>query len=74
MDGIFFDQMAGLEPADFSLDAHRRIFSRMVQVHTRGERVDRVTVATELEKFNELEACGGLSYLISLDDGLPHIP
>jgi replicative DNA helicase len=25
-------------------------------------------------KFNELEACGGLSYLVELDDGLPQIP
>jgi replicative DNA helicase len=25
-------------------------------------------------KFNELEACDGLSYLVSLDDGLPQIP
>jgi replicative DNA helicase len=25
-------------------------------------------------KFNELEACDGLTYLVSLDDGLPHIP
>ena len=25
-------------------------------------------------KFNELESCDGLSYLVSLDDGLPQIP
>jgi replicative DNA helicase len=25
-------------------------------------------------KFNELEACDGLSYLVSLDDGLPQLP
>ena len=40
----------------------------------RGERIDRVTVANELMKFNELESCDGLSYLVSLDDGLPQIP
>src|SRR5262249_29560 len=28
----------------------------------------------ELLRFNELEACDGLSYLVSLDDGLPKIP
>ena len=37
----------------------------------RGERIDRVTVANELMRFNELESCDGLSYLVSLDDGLP---
>ena len=32
-----------------------------------------VTVANELLRYNELESVDGLSYLISLDDGLPHI-
>ena len=41
--------------------------------HQSGENIDRVTVANELMKFNELEACDGLSYLVSLDDGMPHI-
>jgi replicative DNA helicase len=39
----------------------------------RGERIDRVTVANELMKQNQLESIDGLSYLVSLDDGLPQI-
>ncbi|HEY1339871.1 MAG TPA: replicative DNA helicase [Bryobacteraceae bacterium] len=75
LDDSFFVQAAGtLEADDFSLEKHRRIFRRMGDLHDRGERVDRVTVANELMKFNELEACDGLSYLVSLDDGLPQIP
>ena len=35
--------------------------------------IDRVTVANELLRYNELESCDGLSYLVSLDDGLPQI-
>ena len=46
----------------------------MGELHERGENIDRITVANELMKFNELEACDGLSYLVSLDDGLPQIP
>src|SRR2546426_12308117 len=46
----------------------------MGELQDRGEKIDRVTVANELMKFNELEACDGLSYLVSLDDGLPQIP
>ena len=46
----------------------------MGELHERGEKIDRITVANELMKFNELEACDGLSYLVSLDDGLPQIP
>ena len=75
LDDSFYVQAAGaLEADDFSLEKHRRIFRRMGDLSERGEKVDRVTVANELMKFNELEACDGLSYLVSLDDGLPRIP
>ena len=75
LDDSFYVQAAGtLEPDDFSLEKHRRIFKRMGDLQERGEKIDRVTVANELMKFNELEACDGLSYLVSLDDGLPLIP
>jgi replicative DNA helicase len=75
LDDTLYVQAAGtLEPGDFSLEKHRRIFQRMGELQTRGERIDRITVANELMKFNELEACDGLTYLVSLDDGLPQIP
>src|SRR5271166_5236171 len=75
LDDSLYVQAAGtLEPDDFSLEKHRRIFKRMGDLQQRGEKIDRVTVANELMKFNELEACDGLSYLVSLDDGLPQIP
>jgi len=75
LDDTFFIQAAGeLEAEDFSLEKHRRIFKRMADLHERAEKIDRITVANELMKFNELEACDGLSYLVSLDDGLPQLP
>jgi replicative DNA helicase len=75
LDEAMYVQAAGtLEPDDFSLEKHRRIFRRMGELQERGEKIDRVTVANELMKFNELEACDGLSYLVSLDDGLPQLP
>jgi len=74
LDDTFYVQAAGgLDAEDFSLEKHRRIFKRMGDLNDRGEKIDRVTVANELMKFNELEACDGLSYLVSLDDGLPHL-
>jgi replicative DNA helicase len=74
MDDAQFVQVAGaLEPDDFSLEKHRRIFQRMTDLNARAERIDRVTVANELLRYNELESCDGLSYLVSLDDGLPRI-
>jgi replicative DNA helicase len=75
LDDSFFIHAAGaLESGDFALEKHRRIFARMAELHERGEKIDRITVANELLRFNELEACDGLSYLVSLDDGLPKIP
>lgn len=74
MDDTYFIQVASsLEPEDFSLEKHRRIYARMTDLSTRGERIDRVTVANELMKHNQLESVDGLSYLVSLDDGLPQI-
>ncbi|HUA64108.1 MAG TPA: replicative DNA helicase [Verrucomicrobiae bacterium] len=75
LDHNLYIQSAGtLEAEDFSLEKHRRIFKRMGELYERGENIDRITVANELMKFGELETCDGLSYLVSLDDGLPQIP
>ena len=72
-DSVFIQVAATLDPTDFSLEKHRRIFSRMVDLSQQGEKIDRVTLANELMKHNQLEACDGLTYLVSLDDGLPQI-
>ena len=75
LDDSFFIQAAGtLDADDFSIEKHRRIFRRMGDLNERGEKIDRITIANELMKFGELEACDGLTYLVSLDDGLPQIP
>src|SRR3954465_6879538 len=89
-DSVYVQAAGTLEADDFSLQKHRLIFRpmgdlqdrgepiamfrRMGELQARGERVARVTVANELMKFNELESCDGLSYLVSLDDGLPQVP
>lgn len=67
-------QIAGhVEPEDFAIEKHRRIFLRMLDLHARGERIDRVTLANELMRHGQLESVDGLSYLVSLDDGLPQL-
>ena len=72
-DSAFVSVAGGLDADDFSLESHRRIFTRMLDLSTRAEKVDRVTLANELMRYNQLESVGGLTYLISLDDGLPQI-
>jgi replicative DNA helicase len=74
LDDTRFIDIAGIiTQDDFALEKHRRIFTRMSEIHARGEKIDRVTVANELLRWNELESVDGVSYLVSLDDGLPHI-
>ncbi len=69
-----FLQVAGtLTAEDFSIEKHRRIFTRMTDLHERGENIDRVTLANELMRQGQLQSVDGLSYLVSLDDGLPQV-
>src|ERR1035441_8513799 len=73
-DSFYIETASTLEVSDFSLESHRRIFKRMGDLSERGEKIDRITVISELQKYRELESVGGFGYLISLDDGLPQIP
>jgi replicative DNA helicase len=75
LDGGRWREVAGaLSVEDFSLEVNRRIFSSMEALVQRGQRIDRVTVADELMKQGRLESIGGLTYLVSLDEGIPEIP
>ena len=56
---------------DFSLDSHRRIFTRMAELIDAGRAVDIVTLSDELARRKEVEAIGGVAYLASLTEGLP---
>jgi replicative DNA helicase len=74
LDDSAFVQIAGqLGPEDFSLEKHKRIFARINDLALRGEKIDRVALANELMRHGQLESVDGLSYLVSLDDGLPQI-
>ena len=64
--------VAHLTPADFSIEAHRRIYSVILHLYNAGSAVDRVTVANELNRRKQLESVG-IANLVSLDDGLPQI-
>src|SRR6516164_3404792 len=74
LDNLLYDQAAELKPDDFSLDAHRRIFSRMRDLQETGRPVDMITLAEELDRRKEVEAVGGVAYLSSLIDGVPERP
>ncbi len=72
-DSAFVVTAAMLQPDDFAIEKHRRIFAAMTTLNEAGEKIDRITVANELMKRGQLESVDGISYLISLDNGLPQI-
>ena len=55
----------------FFRDAHRRVFSRMVDLSERSQPVDLITLKEELERAGELDEVGGPAYIASLLDGVP---
>jgi replicative DNA helicase len=60
-----------LHADDFSLDAHRRIYSRMIDLMESSRPVDIITLTEQLSRAKEVEAVGGVAYLSSLTHGLP---
>ncbi len=75
LDNSLYDQAAEhLTADDFSLDAHRRVYSRMRDLQETGRPVDMITLVEELDRRKEVEAIGGVAYLSSLIDGVPERP
>ncbi|MGH7663937.1 MAG: replicative DNA helicase [Gemmatimonadaceae bacterium] len=60
-----------VDDTSFYREGHRRIFRGMVGISERGEVVDPLTLATELERRGELEASGGKDYISFLVDAVP---
>ena len=74
LDNQAYPQAAeGLKPDDFSLDSHRRIYLRMMELSETGKAVDFVTLTEQLGQHKEIEAVGGVAYVTSLTDGLPRV-
>lgn len=68
----FNTAVAIIKPEAFFRDAHRRIFDRMIDLSERRTAIDVVTLREELTRSGELEEVGGVVYLSSLVDGVPH--
>ena len=75
LDNFAFNQAAeSLKPGDFSLDSHRRIYSRMVDLAESSKAIDLITLCEELDRCKELAAIGDVAYISSLLDGVPDRP
>lgn len=62
-----------IRPEDFYMPAHRIIYEAICGLVNAQKRIDFVTLQDELKKRNQLEAAGGVVYLISLQEDIPAI-
>lgn len=67
------EELPALEASDFALESHRLIYRAMSELSGAGTAIDRATVAQRLRDTGKLEAVGGISYLVELDNELPKI-
>jgi replicative DNA helicase len=75
LDNFAYNQAAEhLKPEDFSLDSHRRIYNRMVDLAESSRPIDMITLVEELDRRKELEAIGDVGYVSGLLDGVPDRP
>ncbi len=60
-----------LNPEDFYKTAHQKIFRAIVELFSKNEPSDLVTIATKLKEKHELEEIGGAAFLASIADSAP---
>ncbi|MCY4587652.1 MAG: replicative DNA helicase [Bryobacterales bacterium] len=74
LDDSLFPQVAGrLQPVDFAIEKHRRIFLRMEDLHRRGVAIEDLTLVEELSRLDQLASCDGVAYIASLSEGMPRL-
>jgi replicative DNA helicase len=75
--GILLDNLALntvlelLETSDFYSEAHRKIFSSIIELSNRNEPCDLITLSNILKDQKRIEQVGGAAYLASLVDNVP---
>src|ERR1700676_2213549 len=75
LDNFSYNEAAEhLRAEDFSLDSHRRIYSRITELMESSPPADFITLIEELRRSKELESIGGVGYISGLMDGVPDRP
>src|SRR6478609_7578099 len=65
------DVSEAIRGVDFYRPSHETIFDAIIDLYGRGEPVDMVTVAAELQRRGELQRIGGAPYLHTLSANVP---
>jgi replicative DNA helicase len=75
LDNFAYNQAAEhLRIEDFSLDSHRRIYARMVDLQESSRPIDMITLIEELDRHKDLQPIGDVGYVSSLLHGVPDRP
>ncbi len=75
LDNFSYNEAAEhLRPEDFSLDSHRRIYTRIMELMESSRPADFITLIEELRRSKELESIGDVGYISGLMDGVPDRP
>ncbi|WP_461176011.1 replicative DNA helicase [Trueperella pyogenes] len=65
------DVLEVLQGEDFYRPAHTSIYAVILDLFSRGEPADAVTVSAELQRRGELDRIGGRTYIFDLVNGVP---
>lgn len=65
------DVLEVLRPGDFYRPAHQSVYDAILDLYSRGEPADPVTVSAELDRRGDLKRIGGPPYLITLTQTVP---
>ena len=60
-----------LKPEDFYREENKLIFGAMLNLYSRSEPIDIITVKEELVSLGKFEVCGGLEYIADLSEKVP---
>ncbi|MCC7384787.1 MAG: replicative DNA helicase [Deltaproteobacteria bacterium] len=66
-----YTAIEALQPDDFYRPAHQLIYRAMLDLVTRSEPVDNITLQAKLKGENQLEAVGGLAAIVELAEVVP---
>jgi len=63
---VLDDVATQLTADDFYVDAHRRIYARILEMHSENRTIDLMLLVEELRRHSEFEAVGGAAYLAEI--------
>ena len=68
---VLYDVVEILSPDDFYKTAHKKIYAAIIELFSKSEPVDLVTLTNVLQSGGELENVGGAAHLAALIDTVP---